>query len=853
MKKNPPIIFLTGLLILSLSVKPALAQTDKKPVDTKTSKETKSGIDTTKQSIKAYKLVITDKAKTQKGLITVHKLDEKFFFEIPDSIFGKDIMTVTRYSKTAAGGGIFGGEEVNRQMVRWEKGANNKIFLISVTMVISSPDSTKPMYRAVVNSSADPIVAAFDIKAIRKDTSTVIDITSYFSGEPQIFSINPGGKQSLKLAGLQADRSFIKQIHTFPGNTEIRTIKTFAVTPPPPPSSTPSPQSGQYLPAGLDAGFVTMEFNTSMLLLPKTPMQKRYFDPRVGYFSISRSVFEEGSQRSVDEVFVERWRLEPKNEADAQKQKIGELIEPRKPIVFYVDPATPVKWRKYLKQGVDDWQTAFEKAGWKNAIRGEYWNENDTTMSLEDARFSAIRYFASDIQNAYGPNVSDPRSGEILESHIGWYHNVMRLLRNWYLIQTAASDPRAQRKEFDDELMGQLVRFVSSHEVGHTLGLRHNMGASSKTPVEKLRDKNWLAQNGNTPSIMDYARFNYVAQPEDGITNFIPGIEDYDYWVIKWGYSYFSDAGSASEEKQILNALTKEAVKNPRLEFGTEISPYDPRYQTEDLGDNAMKASEYGIKNLQRILPKLAEWSKEDGESYKELAELYDNVVGQFRLYLGHVAKNVGGIYDTPKTYDSEGFVFEVVPQDMQKEALKFLNSQIFNTPVWLLNQDVLKRIRPDQGIDAIKKMQESALNNVLAGDKIFRLIETGGMNSANYSINELFLDLRAGIMSEVKDHKTIDLYRRNLQKVFVEKIISFLNPGSISVVYIPQGAAYEMQSMMVDLKKTDLPSIARGHLEQMKMEIKSGKSKITDEISNYHLTDLLQRIENALDPIGRN
>jgi hypothetical protein len=428
----------------------------------------------------------------------------------------------------------------------------------------------------------------------------------------------------------------------------------------------------------------------------------------------------------------------------------------------------------------------------------------------------------------------------------------MHLLRNWYLIQTAASDPRAQRKEFDDELMGQLIRFVCSHEVGHTLGLRHNMGASAKTPVEKLRDKDWLAQYSNTPSIMDYARFNYVAQPEDGITNFIPRIGDYDEWAIKWGYSYFADAENAKEEKQVLNALTKEAIKNPRLEFGTEISPYDPRYQTEDLGDNAMTASEYGIKNLQRILPNLPEWSKEDGESYKELAELYDNLVGQFRRYMGHVAKNIGGIYDTPKTYDSEGYVYKVVPREIQKEAVNFLNKQLFSTPLWLLNQDVLNRIRPDQGVDALKTLQEATLNNVLANDKIVRLIETGGMNSSNYNIDELFLDLQNGIMAEVMNHNEIDVYRRNLQKVFVEKMISFLNPGSVSVVYIPQGAAYDTQTLTVNLKKTDLPSVTRGHLESMKSEIKSAIPKSRDSMSEYHLKDLFQRIDNSLDPDGK-
>lgn len=806
--------------------------------------------DDKKKGPKAFKDLIDTSAVSQKGMISVHKMDEKWYFEIPDSLLDKDIMAVTRYAKTAAGGGIFGGEEVNRQMIRWEKGMDHNLLLRSVTVVVASPDSTKPIFQAVKNSNSDPIIGVFEIKAVKKEPgakSSVIDVTDFFNADNQVFSLSSVSKQLLKLTSFKKEASYIEKIRAFPINTEIRTVKTFSVTPQLL-STSPTPSIGQYLPSGLDAGVVTMEMNTSLILLPEKPMRKRIFDSRVGYFANQYAIFGEESQRSDTEVFAVRWRLEPKNTEDAKKQRDGELIEPKKPIVYYIDPATPEKWRKYLKAGVDDWQEAFEKAGWKNAIRGEYWPENDTTMSLEDARYSVIRYFAADIQNAYGPNVHDPRSGEILESHIGWYHNVMRLLRNWYIIQGGAVDPKARTKKFDDELMGQLVRFVSSHEIGHTLGLRHNMGASSATPVEKLRDKEWIEKHGHTASIMDYARFNYVAQPEDSITNLFPRIGDYDKWAIQWGYSNFLDAKDAKTEKMLLNEMTKEAYKDSRLHFGTEISPYDPRYQTEDLSDNAMKASEYGIKNLKRILPNLIEWSREDGESYKELDEIYNNVIQQYRRYLGHVMKNVGGIYDNPTTYDMEGSTFETVPKSTQKEAVVFLNNQLFKTPTWLLDQNILSKIKPETGVEAIKALQEYALTTLFAGDRAVRLMETG-ISSKNYTLDDMFTDLESGIWSETKMGKSIDLHRRNLQKVYIEKLVDLLKPGKVNVQSVPVGITYGFSTRVVELEKTDLPSVARAHLESLKATLQPAITKSTDKITKYHLQDVLQRIKMALDP----
>jgi len=808
------------------------------------------------QEPKPYHDVITDKAVSRPGLFTVHKVADKWYFEIPDSIFGRDILVSTRYIKTPAGGN-YGGEQVNLQTVEWQKGPTHTVLLRVKTIVNVATDSTQPIAQAVRNSNLNPIAAAFDVAAYGKSADSasntvVIDITDFFKGDNQPISLTPAIKRRFQLSAISPERSYIETIHTYPINTEIRTVKTFL----PLASAQPAAPSGGgrnpvgELPAAEVSGAVTVELNNSFYLLPKVPMRKRLFDPRVGFFASQYTTYGDDEQRVEETEFIHHWRLEPKDE-DIEKWKRGELVEPKKQIVYYIDPATPRQWRPYLIAGINDWQVAFEKAGFKNAIVGKEWPENDKSMSLEDARYSVIRYFASDIENAYGPNVADPRSGEILESHIGWYHNVMKLVHDWYMIQTAAVDPRARRMKFDDNLMGDLIRFVSSHEVGHTLGLRHNMGSSSKTPVEKLRDKAWVEANGHTASIMDYARFNYVAQPEDNITSkgLYPRIGDYDKWAIMWGYKGIPDTRDEEEDKKILNKWIIDSLgANPRLWFGGEGQNFDPRAQTEDLSDNSMKASDYGIKNLKRILPNLPEWCREEADRYENLAEMYQQLVGQFSRYMGHVTKNVGGVQETFKSVEQTGDVYEATPKATQKEAVDFLNKQLFTTPTWLLNRDILDKFSNPGVEDQVSTVQANTLKSLLSAARLYRLaVCTERFGNSVYGVDELLTDTRKGVWSELATGASIDIYRRNLQKQYIQALVALISAEAPAAppANLPRGLVV----FTGDIRFTDVPSAARAQLVELRGEIGAAIVKETDKMSKYHLQDVQERIRQALNP----
>ncbi|HUS00459.1 MAG TPA: zinc-dependent metalloprotease [Chitinophagaceae bacterium] len=800
------------------------------------------------QAPRPYKEIITDKAITWSGFFKVHKVEDKYYFEIPDNMLGRDILVVNRLSKTQAGSG-YGGDQIGQNVVRFEKGPTNKIFLRTISYAVYAKDSTSPMFSSVSNSNVQPIVAAFDIKAFARDASgSVIEITDFINSDNDVLFYSSGAKTALRIGALQADKSYIINVRPYPINIEITTQKTYGRTP-----AAPTGTGGGGGGGGVAlTNNLTVEINNSFVLLPRVPMQARHFDARVGYFTVGYTDFDANPQGVKSISIAKRWRLEPKDE-DMEKYKRGELVEPKKPIVFYIDPATPKKWIPYLIQGINDWQVAFEKAGFKNAIMGKMapTKLEDSAWSLEDARNSAIVYKPSDISNASGPSISDPRSGEIMESHINWYHNVMELIRNWYLIQSAPNDPRARQMVFPDELMGELIRFVSSHEIGHTLGLRHNFGSSSSVPVENLRNKAWVEANGHTPSIMDYARFNYIAQPEDNITTvgLFPRIGDYDKWAIEWGYRYFPQYKSPEAEQTYMNKWVSEKLKNHRLWFGDgETNQDDPRSQTEDLGDDAMKASGYGIKNLKRIVPQLMLWTKEENADYSNLSDLYSQVSGQFNRYMGHVSRNVSGIYKTPKVIEDAGPVYEYEPKAKQAEAVAFLNQQLFTTPTWLINKDIFERTGSNP-LTVIGNIQDGVLNRLFSANTLNKLIiaEAATGNNA-YKITDLFADLKQGIWTEVNTKKPIDVYRRNLQKSYVNILNNLLNPPPAPVTAQPAGGGRGSGPEPVNTDKSDIKSVVRAHLAALKSEISSA-AITADPMTKYHLQDISKRIDKALNP----
>ena len=773
---------------------------DKEDVKSKTKKEPKET---------EYQKIIKKGGTVTDGLFRVRHIEDKYYFEVPDSMIGRYILCVTRFTAVPQNFGMFAGEEITHSTIYFEKRDTSQI-MIRQYVLSHLADNGDNISRTLEQSTIDPIVQSFKVigQNEEKDAS-LIEVTSLFNSDNNLMSFSNNDKTSLKVGGLMKDRTFIDTIKVFPTNIEVATTRTYG--------SSPARSEAS------KTGTITMAFNTSMVLLPKEPMRKRLWDDRVGYFVNNFVRFSDAQHKTEHESFISRYRLVPKNK---KKYLRGELTEPEKQIVYYIDPATPKKWIPYLIQGINDWNVAFEAAGFKNAITAKVLPEDDPNVSLEDARYSVLRYLPAEIENAYGPRIVDPRSGEIIEAHICWYHNVMNLLTKWYMVQCGAVDKRAQTMKFDDKLMGELIRFVSSHEVGHSLGLRHNMGASFATPVEKLRDKAWVEKNGHTASIMDYARFNYVAQPEDNISSkgLFPRINDYDKWAIKWGYQWRPEFKDEYEEKEKLMTETTNILKgNQRLWFGGEGRNEDPRAQTEDLSDNNVKASEYGIKNLKRVMQHLPQWTKEENDQYDDLVEMYKAVADQFNRYMNHVAKNIGGRYIN----NMPGMEpYAPVPAARQREALQYLGRNIFEAPEWLYPANILSK----SGADAATTQQQQ---QTLLLTRLMTPLMLSNISTSDYTVNQYLDDLFAQVWTAPKGSTSFQQKaRRQLQRSYVQNLNSLLNPSEADL----KGAmsrSYNSDAMLYVLQ--NLQKVETYCLQQM---------KASEGINALHFEDLLREIK---------
>jgi hypothetical protein len=775
-----------------------------------------------KSEFKKYSEIVKKGTMSDDGLFKTHMNDDKLYFEIPFNLLGKDMLLVSRIAKLPdnfGGGYVNAGSKINEQVVRWERRKNN--IDIKVVSFENESDEESPIYKSVEANNFFPILFSSKIEAFNSDsTSLLVDVSDIYQKE--VTSLNAMSSRIRKqysVKRLDQSRSYIESVNSYPQNIEVKHVMTYDADNP--------PERDQ-------ANTISMLLNQSMILLPENKMMPRLADYRVGWFTIEKYDYNSDELKSDNYEILRRWRLEPK---DVEAYKRGELVEPIKPIVYYLDPATPEKWRPYFKQGIEDWNVAFEKAGFKNAIiaKDAPTKEEDPEFSPEDVRYSVVRYVASTTRNAVGPSVTDPRTGEILESDIIWYHNHLRSYRNRFMIEAGAQNPDARTLQTPEAEIGEMMRMVIAHEVGHALGLPHNMKASSAYPTDSLRSASFTQKYGLTPSIMDYARVNYIAQPEDKGVRYIRMMGPYDEYAINWGYRYLPDAETKEDEKATLDKWILEKADNPWYQFGGGYDGVDPQSQRESLGKDQVKASEYGLANLKKVVPNLVEWTSADGETYAELEEVYRELGYIWRRYVGHVTTNIGGVYETRKTADQEGVLYTPVPKGIQRYALSFLLDHAFTTPNWLLNKDILDRIESNGAIDRVKSIQLYNLNQLLDEDRLIRLVEAEERyGNEAYSVIEFLTNLRKGLFSELYTYKKADAYRRNIQREYVD----------IAGNYIHQLEAEDPENGILI---SDIISLMRGELKRLKSDL-TRYGKNNDQLTAYHWDDLSARIDKILE-----
>ncbi len=756
------------------------------------------------KKIKSYDEIITKEAVTKAGLFRVHRISDKLFYEIPVSALNTDLLWVTQIAETTAGSS-YAGMPVRDLVVRWEQ-KEDRILLRQVRFQIRA-ETKDPIAEAVEASNLAPIMKLFEVKAYGKDKAPVIEVTDLFTKEVPEFS----ARRALSAGALDGGRTLIEQVKAFAQNIEVTVLATFA------PGGAPG-RDGDSSSSG-----ITATLHHSMVRLPEKPMKPRIFDSRVGFFTVGFTDYADDKDHAARQVqYITRWRLEKKNPE-------AEFSEPVKPIVFYVGREVPKKWQSYVKAGIEMWQPAFEAAGFKNAILGKYAPDvhEDPDWDPEDARISSVRWLPSTIENAFGPHVHDPRTGEILEADIRIYHNVQKLARDWYFVQASACDKRAQKLPMPDALIGELIQFVVAHEVGHSLGFPHNMKASALVTIEQLRNPEWTRKNGTAASIMDYARFNYVAQPGDDAA-LMPRIGPYDLFATTWGYRQYR---SEADEKAGQEKWVKRQVAEPLCRFGGPNPAVDSTQQTEDLGSNAVEATALGLKNLERIAGFLVEATCQEGKDYELLSNMFDSLLGQWSREMVHVANVVGGVNEINLYYgDATQRFFPNDPQ-YQQAAVDFLVRNAFATPGLFTRKDVVLRLTASGVGERLLGAQRRLINVLLDSSRIQRMTEHAQGEKA-FLPAHLFKALRQGIFNELdKADLAVDHYRRNLQRAFVQEW---------------------SESLLKPAIDSDLPALARSELKTLGASLSASLDKTDNPEIQAHLRDLKARIDLALDPRGR-
>jgi len=800
------------------------------------------GAATPRRGPRPYAQVITDKAVTDVGGVTVHRVDDRWFFELPDSLVGRDFLLVTRVAGVPSnfGGFTSAGTSLGERVVRWER-VGDRVLLRAIGFDAVADDSL-PIAISVASNNVGPILAAFSTQAFTRDSSArVVDVTDFFAGDTPVLSgLSAAQRRTYQVRRLDPARSYIDAVRAFPLNVEVRHTQTFDAAEPP---------------SERDAGSLSLSMSQSLVLLPKEPMRPRYADARVGFFSVDRVNYGLDEQKAATQTFIRRWRLEPKDPAAYAR---GELVEPVTPIVYYLDPATPAKWRPYVRRGIEDWQKPFEKAGFRNAIiaKDPPSKAEDPDWDPEDIRYSVVRWAASLVRNAVGPSTSDPRTGEIIESDITWYHNHMRSYRNRLMIETGVANPAARSLEIPEALMGETMRQVITHEVGHALGLPHNMIASSSYPVDSLRKPSFTNVYGVSATIMDYARQNYVAQPEDGLQpkDFVRRLGPFDDFVINWGYRALPQAATPDAERPILNDWVINQTGRFRYRYSAQfLSGIDPRSQTEDVGDDPVRSSGFALRNMQRLIPQLVSWTTRPGEDYGDLAEIYTETLGMWALYMGHVTSVIGGVEVDAKVSEQPGAVYAPVSRARQKEALAFLTEHALRTPTWLAPQDILSRIGPQAGGGSLAARQGNVVATLLDARRLDRIAlgEQLLPAASAYPLADYLGDVRRALVAA--PGVPLDANRRQLHRVYLERLEALLSPPPAPVAGGPfgggGGGGQQLPGIVAppNVRRADHSALARAELRAVRTAATASAVSATG-VTRAHWQDIADRVTEILE-----